>query len=183
MGGWFLFKSSVEQFLCSIQSGAYSKPNFQKQPPKGILRKGCSENIQQIYRRKPCRSVICNFIEITLRHGCSLATLLHIFRTPFIKNTSGQLLLNFNVSITVSLIILIVLYRSNHRSCSVGKGVLKNFAKFTGKHRAKVSFLIKLHASACNFIKKETLAQVLSCEFCEISKNTFSYRTPLGDCF
>ena len=24
---------------------------------------------------------------------------------------------------------------------------------------------------ACNFIKKETLAQVLSCEFCEISKN------------
>ena len=31
----------------------------------------------------------------------------------------------------------------------------------------------------CNFIKKETLAQVLSCEFCEISKNTFFYRTLL----
>ena len=26
---------------------------------------------------------------------------------------------------------------------------------------------------ACNFIKKGTLAQVFSCEFCEISKNTF----------
>ena len=26
---------------------------------------------------------------------------------------------------------------------------------------------------ACNFIKKETLAQVFSCKFCEISKNTF----------
>ena len=26
---------------------------------------------------------------------------------------------------------------------------------------------------ACSFIKKETLAQVFSCEFCEISKNTF----------
>ena len=26
--------------------------------------------------------------------------------------------------------------------------------------------------------KKQTLAQVFSCEFCEISKNTFSYRTP-----
>ena len=26
---------------------------------------------------------------------------------------------------------------------------------------------------ACNFIKKKTLAQVFSCEFCEISKNTF----------
>ena len=31
---------------------------------------------------------------------------------------------------------------------------------------------------ACNFIKKETLAEVFSCEFCEISKNTFSYTTP-----
>ena len=26
---------------------------------------------------------------------------------------------------------------------------------------------------ACNFIKKESLAQVISCEFCEISKTTF----------
>ena len=40
------------------------------------------------------------------------------------------------------------------------KGVLRNFAKFVGKH-------------LCNFIKKETLAQVFSCEFREISKNTF----------
>ena len=31
----------------------------------------------------------------------------------------------------------------------------------------------QLQASACNFIKKETLAQVLSCEFCKISSNTF----------
>ena len=27
-------------------------------------------------------------------------------------------------------------------------------------------------------VKKETLTQVFSCEFCEISKNTSSYRTP-----
>ena len=33
-------------------------------------------------------------------------------------------------------------------------------------------------SAACNFIKKETLTQVFSCEFCEISKNIFSYRTP-----
>ena len=45
------------------------------------------------------------------------------------------------------------------------KGVLRNFAKLTGKQ-------------ACSFIKKETLAQLFSCEFCEISKNTFSHRTP-----
>ena len=28
-------------------------------------------------------------------------------------------------------------------------------------------------------LKKETLAQVFSCEFCEIFKNIFFYRTPL----
>ena len=32
---------------------------------------------------------------------------------------------------------------------------------------------------ACNFIKKETLKQVFSCDFCEIFKNTFWYRIPL----
>ena len=40
----------------------------------------------------PCRSVISikfqsNFIQITLRHGCSPVFLLHIFRTPFTKDT------------------------------------------------------------------------------------------------
>ena len=38
--------------------------------------------------------------------------------------------------------------------------------------------LLEIWAEACNFIKKETLAQVFSCEFCEISKTTFSYGTP-----
>ena len=32
------------------------------------------------------------------------------------------------------------------------------------------------------FIKNETLAQVLSCEFCKISKNNV-FPEPLGDCF
>ena len=65
------------------------------------------------------------------------------------------------------------------RICSVRKGVLRNFIKFTGKHMCeRVSFLIKLQPSVCNFIKRETLAQVFFCEFCKISKNAFSYITP-----
>ena len=56
------------------------------------------------------------------------------------------------------------------------KGVLSNFAKCTGKHLCQSLFFNKV--AGLNFIKKETLAQVFSCEFCEISKNTFSYRTP-----
>ena len=43
------------------------------------------------------------------------------------------------------------------------KGVLVNFAKFTGKHLRQSLFLIK----------EETLAQAFSCEFCEIYKNSF----------
>ena len=38
---------------------------------------------------------------------------------------------------------------------------------------------MKLQALALQLIKKETLAQIFSCEFCEISKNSLSYRTPL----
>ena len=46
-------------------------------------------------QKQPCRGVLkkSNFIEITLRHGCSSVNLLHIFRAPFLKNTSGWLLL------------------------------------------------------------------------------------------
>ena len=59
------------------------------------------------------------------------------------------------------------------------KGVLRNYAKFTGKHVCQSLFFNKVAGGACNFLKKETLTHVFSCEFCEISKNTFFYRTPL----
>ena len=49
------------------------------------------------------------------------------------------------------------------------KGVLRNFAKLTGKHLCQSLF----------FIKKEALPQVFSCEFRKISKNNFIHRTHL----
>ena len=33
-------------------------------------------------------------------------------------------------------------------------------------------------SQVCNFIKKESLPQVFSCEFCKISKSNFSHRKP-----
>ena len=36
----------------------------------------------------------------------------------------------------------------------------------------------RLWPEACNFIKKETLVEVFSCEFCEIFKNTFFTEHP-----
>ena len=44
--------------------------------------------------------------------------------------------------------------RSSHQ-CSVRKGVLRNFAKFTGKHLCRSPFFKKVASLACNFIKKE----------------------------
>ena len=59
--------------------------------------------------------------------------------------------------------------QSSHQKCSIKKGFLRNFTKFTGKHLPQNLFFNK----ACNFIKKGTLAQVFSCGFCKISKSTF----------
>ena len=59
------------------------------------------------------------------------------------------------------------------------KKVLSQFLQNSQENPCpRVSFLIKLQASASNFIKKETLAQGFSCEFCGNSKNISSYRTP-----
>ena len=63
------------------------------------------------------------------------------------------------------------LLRSSRPEEFCKKDVLRNFAKFTGKRLCQNLFFNKL--AAYNFIKKEALAQVFSCEFCEIS-----YRTP-----
>ena len=64
--------------------------------------------------------------------------------------------------------------RSSYQRCSIIKGVLRNFAKFIGKHLCQSLFFNKVaDLEPCNFIKKETLAQVFSCAYCEISKNTF----------
>ena len=62
-----------------------------KQPSSGVLRKKCSENMQLIYGLYV--KLQSNFIEITLQHECSPVNLLHIFRAPFFRNTSGGLLL------------------------------------------------------------------------------------------
>ena len=62
--------------------------------------------------------------------------------------------------------------------CSARKMFLEISQNSQENIGARVSSLIKLQAEACNFIKKETLTQVFSCELYEISKNTFSYRMP-----
>ena len=77
--------------------------------PEVFLVKSVLNICNKLTEEHLCRSVIsikllCNIIEITLRHGCSPVNLLHIFRTPFPRNTSGWLLLWFSAR---SLLILL----------------------------------------------------------------------------
>ena len=72
-----------------------------------FLRKGVPKICSKFTGKHPYRNVISkklqsNFIEITLRHGCSPVNLLHISRTSFYKNTSGGLFLN-RIIITINL--------------------------------------------------------------------------------
>ena len=59
-------------------------------------------------------------------------------------------------------------FESSHRRFSLRKYVLRNFAKFTGKHLCQLWY---------------QSAQVFSCEFCENSRTPFSQNTSPGDCF
>ena len=63
-----------------------------KQPFRGVSRKVVRKICGKFTGEHPCRSVIsikllCKFIEIALRHGCSPVNLLHIFRAPLLKKT------------------------------------------------------------------------------------------------
>ena len=60
-------------------------------------------------------------------------------------------------------LLLFLILKSNHWSCSVEKGVLK---RFTGKHFCWSLFLIKLQAWG-------PATQVFSIEICKIFKNTY----------
>ena len=65
-------------------------------------------------------------------------------------------------------VFLQILQNSQEKTC----GRVSCFNKVAGLRPQACDF-IKKETLASDFIKKETLAQVFSCEFSEISKNTF----------
>ena len=96
----------------SINTGMEWINYFQKKPARGVLKKRCSENMQQLYRTAPMPKCDFNKVAKQLHWNQTLAwvfsckfaayfqntffkNLLHIFRTLFLKNTSGRLLLYF----------------------------------------------------------------------------------------
>ena len=70
----------------------------------------------------------------------------------------------------------IIRCRSSHQSCSIQKGVLRNFTKFTVKQLCQSLFFnICLRPAT---LWKKRFWQIFSCEFYEISKNTFFTEHP-----
>ena len=107
-----------------------------------------------------------------------------IFKVIYVFNAkiSGNCLSRINflyfVSFTylVIMIFIVVFKMKCQKAATEGVLLKKVFLEISqNSHEntcARDSFLIKLQALS-NFIKKEPLAQVFSCKFCEISKNTF----------
>ena len=82
---------------------------------------------------------------------------MRIFRTDCVK-------LLYKISVLSKCVysfyvVIISLHRSSHPEVFCKKCFLRKCAKFTRKHLCQ------------NFIKKEALAQVFSCEFCKMFKN------------
>ena len=74
---------------CSLESKVkcVTRYGYQKQPSRGVLKKIVLKLCSKFTGEHLCRSVVsitllCNFIEIALRHGFSPVNILHIIRAP-----------------------------------------------------------------------------------------------------
>ena len=173
--------------LAASQAKLLSATSFQKQPSRGALRKRCSENMQQIYRRTPMRK--CDFNKVAKQiaeyfqntfsqeHPWT-AAFIFIFSLKFTNDlatlfpksiplklcNSNSVFWKFQkVFISSKSFMTWDTVRSSHGRCSVKKGFHKNFAKFTEKHQCW-----------CLFSKKWKVRH-RSSEFCEIFKKIFFY--------
>ena len=114
----------------------------ERSPPEVFLGKSVLKICSKFTREHACRSVISiklqsNFIEITLRHGCSPVSLLHIFGAPFPKNTSGGLLLTLRpliLSLGFKLVIrsVIITFLAEKRKFHTGH--CQKISKITNKY-------------------------------------------------
>ena len=68
---------------------------------------------------------------------------------------------------------LLTFVRNNHRLCSVRKSVLRNFAKFKGKHPCQSPFLIKLQASLSTLLKKKLCHRCFPANFVKFLRAPF----------
>ena len=73
-------RRGVARFSATTARTFHCQLSFQKQPFKGVLRKTCSENIQEIYRRTHMQK--CNFRTLAWVFSCKFAA--------YFQNTFSQ---------------------------------------------------------------------------------------------
>ena len=96
---WLLLYSTINIIKLTVMLTL----KFRSSYPEVFLIKGVLKICSKVAREHPCRSVISIKLQITLLHGFSPVNLLHIFRTPFSKNTFGWLLLKVWLWISTTL--------------------------------------------------------------------------------
>ena len=76
--------------------------------------------------------------------------------------------------------LLLVLYRRSHQRCSIKRGVLNFFSKFTGKYVCQSLFFNKaagLRLQPCNFIKKRLWHRCFPVNFVKFLRTPFLQNT------
>ena len=112
------------------------------------------KNYRNMHRKSPVLQSLFNKVK-GLKASSFIKNRLHYKRfslniAKLLKNICKRLLLLFSSNKTINFIKNVALRSSVSEAatvCSVRKDVLRNFAKFTGKHLCQNPFLIKLQAS------------------------------------
>ena len=105
--------------------------------------------MQQSYGRAPMakcdfNKVVSNFIEIALQHGCSPVNLLHIFKKPFLGNSSGWLLLYRCGFCRCKLFTMMILFINKQVKQTVLPSRQVHVQNQQQKHQRKVSNMFKV---------------------------------------
>ena len=104
--------------------------------------------------------------------NCSSVLIPNIFLNTFEETNTDSYSIAYSLSFTNSNFkFKLTTPRSSRPEVFCKKAVLRNLTKFTGKHLFQSLFFNKVAGL-------RPLAQVFSCEFCQISKSTFLHRTP-----
>ena len=143
-----------------------SEEYWQKQPPVVFCKKVFLQISQNSQENTSARvSSLRDSIQVFL------VNFQEFVRSPFLQNNFGRLLLYLEPCQIIYDRTFLWKYRSSSPGVLFEKVFLETSQNSQENTCASAFFKKKL---ACNFIKKETLAQVFSCELCKISKSTFS---------
>ena len=93
----------LDELFSESQEALLSVFHHQKQPPEVLCKKRCSEKFRKFTGKHLCKSLFFNkvaclkpttLLKRRLWHRCFPVNFAKFLRTPFLKNTSGRLLLH-----------------------------------------------------------------------------------------